>query len=101
MSAALSMNEVAQEVGLSRERFRKVWRRWRAELRFPAPLRGDGREGGHYAWDADELAAWKTGRTRALGMIPPQPANDPAYEALDQARLRRQRSRVLELMEAG
>jgi predicted DNA-binding transcriptional regulator AlpA len=74
MSGALSMKQAAEACGLSRERFRKVWKHWRADLNFPSPFRGG--IGETYTWDAEAVQAWKSGRQRALGAVAPAPAND-------------------------
>jgi hypothetical protein len=48
------MAQAAEEVGLSYERFRKVWPSLPG---FPAPIAGR-------RWDAEALAAWKAARSR-------------------------------------
>lgn len=49
------MDETAAELGLSYERFRKVWKRLPA---FPGPVTG-------CRWDPEAVAAWKAARSRA------------------------------------
>jgi predicted DNA-binding transcriptional regulator AlpA len=69
---ALSMEATAQLVGLSVERFRKVWKGWAQTMAFPAPFRG-GVGRASYAWDREDVEAWKAARKRALGCHAPQP----------------------------
>lgn len=103
-----SMPETAREAGYSYERFRRVWRRLVRALAFPAPVRGDG-DGCHYAWDAAAVAAWREGRSRALGpgrpLAPEEPANDvvpsgPAFGVSAQ-QLNQQRAQLARLMSNG
>lgn len=84
---ALRMAEAAAAVGLSYERFRKVWRGWVAELGFPAPLWG-------VTWDAVAIEAWKARRSaRQLeAAAAAAPASNPddrwsrAWDQLERAR---------------
>lgn len=74
--SSLSMADTAREVGLSPERFRKVWKDWRRELNFPAPFRAPAPGGrGSYAWDPEDIGEWKARRKTVLGEAAP-PAND-------------------------
>lgn len=57
MSRPLRMTEAASEVGLSYERFRKVWPAMVADQAFPAPFLGR-------VWDRDAVAAWKLTRSQ-------------------------------------
>ena len=76
--ATLTLAQTAERVGLSAERFRKIWRDQVAHLGFPAPLRhpaprflGGPAIYGSYAWDAAAVEAWAAGRSRAG--LPPEP----------------------------
>lgn len=77
MSAPLTMAEAAREVGLSYERFRKVWRQLPG---FPAPIRGR-------AWDADAIAAWKAERSRPADVVAFAGRKAPAAAAAARAQL--------------
>lgn len=73
---ALSMANTAAAVGLSAERFRKVWKTWRREQKFPAPFRAPDAQGhGTYAWDPLDVDAWKASR-KAEFDAPRQSSND-------------------------
>ncbi|PIB96480.1 hypothetical protein [Caulobacter sp. X] len=65
MSAPLTFAQVAAEVGLSRDRFRRVWRNFIKQRGFPPPFSQP--PGAHFKWNADEVAEWKRRRSRALG----------------------------------
>lgn len=94
----LSMHETAQAVGLSYERFRKVWRDLAALDGFPAPVVGR-------RWLAEAVRAWRLGqsmRPAAPGRMPrarvaeagaPSRLDDPgrrarAWRQLEAARAR-------------
>ena len=73
---AISLANTAKIVGLSPDRFRRVWRNWHERAAFPAPFRGGlGRAG--YAWDAEDVEAWKASRKANA----PRPAATPAAAA--------------------
>lgn len=72
---ALSLTDTAQAVGLSSERFRKVWRKFVQRMAFPAPLTAP--PVANYAWDEEAVAAWKARRS-AAGLAPTPAANDTA-----------------------
>lgn len=77
MTDALSMDQTAQAVGLSRERFRRVWKTWARDYNFPAPFRAPDAHGrGSYAWDGEDVTAWKARRKAALGCHAPDAQND-------------------------
>lgn len=93
MSANLIMREAAAMVGLSYDRFRKVWRELVARDGLPTPYLG-------YLWDADALKAWKLERSRR----PLQPAGKrrgrqpvATDDVAASARARRQRHELQEL----
>lgn len=91
MSRPLRMTEAASEVGLSYERFRKVWRDMCADQAFPAPFHGR-------MWDREAVAAWKMLRSsqRLVAELPTrQGAPAPIPEA--GARARRARADLQQL----
>ncbi len=73
----LTMHQVAQTLGYSYDRFRKVWPQWVRDLAFPRPFVGAGRRGSLVKWDAADVLAWKTARKAALGPRDALPAPDP------------------------
>lgn len=106
----LSIAEVAAQVGLSTDRWRKVWTRYVIDRAFPAPFRRP--PASNYAWDPAEVADWKARRARA-GLDGAPPAND--VHPLDQVRpnnpmphavasnptLQRQRNELAAMMKRG
>lgn len=90
MSRPLTMTDTAVEVGLSYERFRKVWPDMCAEQAFPAPFHGR-------CWDEAAVAAWKTQRSAArivTEMRAPEPMAPPQDPG---ARARRARASLQQL----
>lgn len=65
MSDVLSMTEAAELVGLTRERLRKVWKRWVERFGFPAPFKSPPL--GEYAWRRAAVLEWREAREHALG----------------------------------
>lgn len=106
---ALSLDETAQRVKLSADRFRKVWPQWVRELGFPAPFRAPvfvqvggirRRAGGNYAWRESSVDAWKAAREGALGKGRAAPAvndNPPPVRRAD-PRLAQERAELRRLM---
>ncbi len=72
MSRPLSMTDTAAEVGLSYERFRKIWRALSEAQEFPAPLHGR-------KWDREAVAAWKIRRS-SLRVAPVAEIRAAAHE---------------------
>lgn len=105
ISGALSLKETAEAVGLSADRWRKVWRAWSRDMAFPRPLAGGERGLGrrrpvaNYAWDAEAVAAWKRSRSRCG--LAPQPANEDAPPPPAPARAARDRAGLARLMSQG
>lgn len=92
MTAPLTMHEAAAAVGLSYERFRKIWPSLCAGQAFPQPFRAR-------VWDAAAIEAWKAQRSaRALQPVAndPEPPTPPAL----QARARRGRALLEQLRRA-
>jgi len=86
LSGTLTMHEVAPHVGLSYDRFRKVWRQLCARDGFPAPIRGR-------VWDAEAVARWRTERSQRRLVAPaPEPSPGPSL-----ARVQRHRAALAEL----
>lgn len=56
-SPVLTLSETAALVGLSHWTFRKVWQDYVADRGFPAPFRAP--PASNYAWDRDQVLAWK------------------------------------------
>lgn len=83
MSAAYNTHQAAAAVGLSYERFRKVWRNWVRDMQFPRPFRGGPIARSTYSWRAEAVEEWKQRRERALGPgeAIPAAANEDAYSA--------------------
>jgi hypothetical protein len=80
MSRPLTMAETAAEVGLSYERFRKVWPDIPG---FPAPLLSR-------KWDPEAVAAWKAARSRPVELRErPRPSAPAASRARAQLQLLR------------
>lgn len=109
MSAAtLNLTQTAERVGLSAERWRKVWRTYVAELAFPAPLRCPSRRhqvmpgtAGFYAWDAAAVEAWAAARSRAgLAATVQRPEPAPPTGRKDPT-LARERRELQSLMQGG
>lgn len=103
MSDALTMAATARAVGLSAERFRKVWHTWHQQLGFPAPF---AKPPCSYAWRAEAVEEWKAARERAFGAGNSTPANDdasPLYRAgaRPSSRLKRERAQLMRLMHRG
>jgi len=76
MAAPLSLRQTAAAVGLTYDRFRKVWTTWVRERGFPAPFSAPGDA---YAWNADSVEAWKHRQELARAEAfapPPAAAND-------------------------
>ncbi len=97
-SPLLSMEDTAQRLGLSWERWRKVWREWVRLYRFPPPFERPGsRSRPRLLWPADKVDAWVAGRTAALGKgrARPAPANDDAIPAAVADRVARERALLL------
>lgn len=93
MSANLIMREAAAMVGLSYDRFRKVWRELVARDGLPMPYLG-------YLWDADALKAWKRERSRRQLQAPGKSRGRSPVATDDvaaRARARRQRQELQEL----
>jgi hypothetical protein len=84
----LTMDETAAAVGLSYERFRKVWRRLSAERGFPAPLHGR-------RWDSEAVARWRAEASRPTP-APLAPASLPAAQAAAWRQLERARKKSRE-----
>lgn len=104
MTAPLSLAGCAAAVGLSAERFRKVWKDWVRERAFPAPFSEPDEK---LAWDADAVAAWKRDRAalRAQALStpaepPPAPANDLNPRTTPRA-VQRDRAALQALMEGA
>lgn len=77
----LTMRETAAAVGLSYERFRKVW---------PAKVREEGMPmpfSGHH-WDAEAIRAWRRDRSQRGAPTPKAPpdAGEPGPRRLARAR---------------
>ncbi|HYE47284.1 MAG TPA: hypothetical protein VEA44_16085 [Caulobacter sp.] len=98
MTRPLTMAETAEEVGLSVERFRKVWRDWVKAYAFPAPEVRPARNPSRarHQWDPAEVAAWRAGRKRALGRreAAPSAANDESIPAAIAHRVAAERQRL-------
>lgn len=98
-----TLAETAKVAGLGEDRFRKVWRAWRRDRRFPAPFNTPA-DGCNYAWDADAVDAWRQARADAFGddHVAPAAANDVhPFDRSDHhggARLNRERARLHQLM---
>lgn len=111
-------------VGLSADRFRKVWKWWVEHEAFPHPLKHPGMVRGRmdrtpYSWDADACDAWAAARStaglRAPAVPPTSAANDvhpfdrPDYDrrapvvrpAAQARRLAQQRAELSQLMTQG
>lgn len=88
------MTDTAAEVGLSYERFRKIWPDLCERQEFPAPLHGR-------KWDRDALSAWKIRRSslRVVPQIRAAPAPEPEVRGAN-ARAQRARS-ALQALRAG
>lgn len=76
--AVLSMRQTAALVGLSYDRFRKVWPDLQG-LGFPAPFIG-------VKWDQAAVEAWKAARTNRVAALPVAPATRPDLDAGRRAR---------------
>lgn len=92
MSRPLRMTETASEVGLSYERFRKIWRALCEDQGFPAPFHGR-------CWDREAVNAWKLERSRARVVTEIRAAPEPELRAAN-TRARRARS-ALQALRAG
>lgn len=97
---SLSYAETARAVGLSIERFRKVWKAWARDLAFPPPFKTPCPNGrGTYAWRACAVATWKEGRERAFGQAAPaKPGQERPARRAD-PRLTRDRAALAQMME--
>lgn len=101
MTPALDMEQAAAAVGLSWERFRKVWRSLPG---FPQPVKRPSLSGkGTYAWRAEAVEDWRKARERAGLSAAPAPANDSAFpgRAAHRSAVQRQRAACLKLMARG
>lgn len=80
MSQNLTMRQAAAEIGLSYDRFRKVWPQLHADDAFPAPIRGK-------VWDAEAVAAWRKARSaRTVVAFRSKPDPAPAAPPADAGR---------------
>lgn len=92
MSRPLRMTEAASEVGLSYERFRKVWREMVELQAFPAPFHGR-------CWDREAVTAWKAQRSAQRVVTEIRAAPEPQGRQLN-TRAARDRA-ALQQLRAG
>lgn len=92
MSRPLSMTDTAAEVGLSYERFRKIWRDMCQAQDFPAPLHGR-------KWDREALSAWKLRRSSLRVVTEIRAAPEPEVRAAN-TRVQRDREALQQMRAA-
>lgn len=79
MTPPLTMAQAAAAVGLSYDRFRKVWPQMVRELAFPSPFRAR-------TWDPEAVAGWKARPVVASAMPLTLAANDGGAVRIRRAR---------------